>query len=113
MGFWNRLLPGRSGRRHEIRVVVHVSPFNFDGVDWISILEEPISTVKTKIPFNSGPTRISVETYDEKEHFTMDGRIPDMIHRFMRPNGVPLDFLIKEERIIQVNDNVKAYRDRS
>jgi hypothetical protein len=95
--------------RQSVRVVKHEEPFDFTGIDRISILEGPVSAA-TRIPFSSVRTRTWIERYDAKRHFTMDGRVPDTIHRFIRPNGVPLDFLIRDGRIIQVNDNVAAYR---
>jgi hypothetical protein len=38
----------------------------------------------------------------------MDGRIPDTIHRFTRPTGPPLEFLIKDGVIIQVTEKARA-----
>src|SRR5437879_4031040 len=107
MPFWNRWFSRPVPTT--VRVILHLNSFDFTGIDCISILDQPISTA-TKIPFGAGPTRESVEPYDPKRHFTMDGRIPDTLHRFIRPNGVPLDFLVRDGVLIQVNDNVAAYR---
>jgi len=114
MSFWQRLFGGGAGAAKEqtgpiVRVVLHLDTFNDKGVDHISILERPVAAA-TKVPFTTGPTRESIEPYDPKRHFTMDGRVPDTVHRFVRPNGVPLDFLIKDGIIIQCNDNVAGYR---
>ena len=117
MRFWRKLIGGINGnpvaRRSRpagptVRVVLHLEPLDFTGVDRITILDGPVAAAR-KIPFMSGPTRESVEPYDPKRHFTMDGRVPDTVHRFTRPKGPPLDFLIMDGLIIQVNDNVAAY----
>jgi hypothetical protein len=105
MSFWSALF----SKKPTVRILTHVTPFDFRGIDRFGILEQPISEVAT-IPFKVGPIRESLEAYDSKRHFVMDGRIPDTIHRFARPNGVPLDFLIKNGRIIQVTDNTAAYQ---
>ena len=118
MSFWRKLFGGTHGNRvapaprpagPTVRVVLHLEPFDFKGVDRITILDGPVTAAK-KIPFTTGPTRETIEPYDPKRHFTMDGRVPDTVHRFPRPKGPPLDFLIRDGLIIQVNDNVAAYR---
>jgi hypothetical protein len=92
-----------------VRVILHTDPFDFAGIDRISILDGPVTWAK-KIPFDLQATRESREPYDPKRHFTMDGRVPDVIHRFTRPAGPPLEFLIKDGVIVQVTDSAFAYR---
>ena len=92
-----------------LRVIHHLEPFDSTGIDCISILDAPIGSA-TRIPFNDSKVREWQERYDPKRHFTMDGRIPDTLHRFIRPSGVPLEFLVKDDKIIQMNDHVDEYR---
>lgn len=105
---WLRLSP------RKIRLVTHLRPFDFEGVDRFSILDQPIATVKTPIPFGESAVVVTFMAFDPTQHVAMDGREADEVHRFARPNadGYPLDFLVHEGRLIQVNDSANAYRKR-
>jgi hypothetical protein len=109
MAFWSGWFGKARHAGPTVRVILHTEPFDFAGIDRISILDRPMTSAK-KIPLDLQPIRESNEPYDPKRHFTMDGRIPDTIHRFTRPVGPPLDFLIKDGVILQVTENAAAYR---
>lgn len=111
MAFWSRWFDKVPQVVPMVRVVLHSASFDFAGVDRISILDGPVAAAK-KIPFDLQPIRESREAYDPEGHLTMDGRVPDTIHRFTRPAGPPLEFLIKKGIIIQVTDSLAAYVER-
>jgi hypothetical protein len=92
-----------------MRVIVHRQPFDFDGVDRISILGAKLNEVKTRIPFSEKEVDEQQLPYDESKHALETGEPPDFIHRFKRPDGYFVDFLIKDGRIAMVIESTRPY----
>jgi hypothetical protein len=77
-----------------IPVILHRKPFNFDGVNVLSVLDTSLSKVQSPIPF----LEKDVEETEVPQEPDME-TLPDFIHRFKRPDGHYVDFLIKANRI--------------
>jgi hypothetical protein len=92
-----------------IRVVVHRTPFKFDGVDRISILGAALNEVQTPIPFSEKAVDEEQMPYEASKHALDTGEAPDFIHRFKRPDGYFVDFLIKDNRIATLIESTKPY----
>jgi hypothetical protein len=92
-----------------IRIVVHRKPFKFDGVDRIDILGAPLNEVQTPIPFTEKEVDEEQVPYDQSKHALDTGEPPDFIHRFKRPDGYFVDFLIKDNRIATLIESTKPY----
>src|SRR6266496_2789324 len=69
-----------------IRIIVHRKPFNFDGVDRISILRAALNELRTPIPFAEKEVDEEQVPYAESKHSLDTGEAPDFIHRFKRPD---------------------------
>jgi len=100
-------------RKNLIRVVHRIEPFDFKGVDRISILGENLATVKTVIPFKDPQVVESQIPFDPMGHRLDDGSQPHYIHRFTRPDRHLVDFLIHDGRIALVVESTKPYLPRS
>ena len=92
-----------------IRIVVHRKPFKFDGVDRISILGAPLNEVQSPIPFAEKEVDDEQVPYEQSKHAMDTGEAPDFIHRFKRPDGYFVDFLIKDNRIAALVESTKPY----
>jgi hypothetical protein len=92
-----------------IRVVVHRKPFKFDGVDRISILGVPLNEVESPIPFPEKEVDEEQVPYEQSKHGLDTGEAPDFIHRFKRPDGYFVDFLIKDNRIANLIESTRPY----
>lgn len=92
-----------------IRVVVHRKAFKFDGVDRISILGAALNEVRTPIPFAEKEVDEEQVPYDPSKHALDTGDAPDFIHRFKRPDGYFVDFLIKDHRIATLIESARPY----
>jgi len=92
-----------------IRVIVHRKPFKFDGIDHISILGAALNEVQTPIPFAEKEVDEEQVRYEPSKHALDTGEEPDFIHRFKRPDGYFVDFLIKENRIAMLIESTRPY----
>ena len=99
-----KAVPGKT-----IRVVVHRKPFKFDGVDRISILGAPLNEAQTPIPFAEKEVDEEQVPYEAAKHALDTGEAADFIHRFKRPDGYFVDFLIKDNRIAALIESTKPY----
>lgn len=92
-----------------IRILVHRNPFNFDGVDRISFLGSALNEVETPIPFAETEIDEIHVPYEQSKHELDTGEVPDFIHRFKRPDGYFVDFLIKDNRIETLIESTRPY----
>ena len=90
-----------------IRVVLHRKAFNFTGVDRVSILGSELKNVKSPIPFHESDIEESAIPFDPSRF--PDGKPPDFIHRFKRPDGYFVDFHINDGRIDIVVESTRPY----
>jgi len=96
-GFWSRLWCAIFGRpKIKIRLVKHLMPFDFTGVDTISILGKPIAKMRTTVPFLEERVE-SREILIDRDHFgTSTGAPVDEVHVFVPPGGTDGSFTTHE-----------------
>jgi hypothetical protein len=93
----------------KIRVIFHRETFNFDGVDRISILGAALNEVRSPIPFAEKEIDEIEVAYEPSKYALPNGEAPDFIHRFKRPDGYYVDFLIKDNHIATLVESTKPY----
>ena len=83
-----------------VKQITHRRPFNFRGVDTISIVGKSLDAIKTPIPFDD--KRVTVEELDESDvaHQISTGIQPDLVHLFHSTGGEDILFFIKDGKLI-------------
>lgn len=90
-----------------IRVVAHRKPFKYDRFDRISILGAALNEVQSRIPFAEKEVDEELVPCEQAKHGLDTDLAPDLIHRFKRPDGCFVDFLIKDSRISTLVESTK------
>jgi hypothetical protein len=93
----------------KIKILLHRKAFNFEGVDRISIVGASLDEVRSPIPFAEKEVDEIELEFDPAKHSLDTGEPPDFIHRFKRPDGYFVDFLIKNNRIATLIESTKPY----
>ena len=81
-----------------VKFVKHTNPFNFKGVDTISIAGQRIEEMQTPIPFSEKAVEILHLTVDPEDYRTMSGVIPDVVHVSNAARGTDREFTAREFR---------------
>ena len=74
------------GHMVKVRVVKHRKPFQFKGVDVISIGGRMKGEIQ-EIPFSEEGVEVSDVTVSAEKYRTMNGIVPDEVHLFNPPGG--------------------------
>ena len=65
--------------------------------------------MKSPIPFAEQEVDEIDLPYEQAKHALDTGEAPDFIHRFKRPDGYFVDFLIKDNQIATIVESTKPY----
>lgn len=101
--------PVPSSTEKTVRVVLHTNPFNFDGVDRISIVGKPLKDIQSPIPFSRDDVKELDVAYVPAKHSLSTGQPPDYIIRFLRPDGFFVDFLISGDKVDSLIESTRPY----
>jgi|WetSurMetagenome_2_1015567.scaffolds.fasta_scaffold1599184_1 hypothetical protein len=79
----------------KVRVIKHLTPFQFKGVDVISIAGKMMGEI-TDIPFLEEEVEASDVTVTAEKYQTMGGVVPDEVHLFNPPGGTDGSFTARQ-----------------
>jgi hypothetical protein len=79
----------------KVRVVKHRKPFQFKGVDVISIAGRMKGEIQG-IPFSEEEVEVSDVIVSEEKYRTLNGVVPDEVHLFNPPGGTDGSFTARQ-----------------